>query len=138
MRLAFRLPGSHAAMTCHIVVMRHRISGVVSLGHFDNFCCWQFGEDSSAHRDGLEIMVKEIAALSSDDADNIEVTVVGGYTDVRGDAARNSLSLLKSLHDHWVSSAIIHHDCKLMMKMIKILAILPLSNQIVHGSWNFS
>lgn len=106
MRLAFRLPGSHAAMTCHIVVMRHRVSGVVSLGHFDNFCCWQFGEDSSAHRDGLEIMVKEIAALSTNDADNIEVTVVGGYTDVRGDAARNSLSLLKSLHDHWVSFAI--------------------------------
>ena len=51
-------------------------------------------------------MVKEITALSSDDADNIEVTVVGGYTDVRGDAARNSLSLLKSLHDHWVSFAI--------------------------------
>ena len=50
--------GSHAAMTCHIAVMRHRISGVVSIGHFDNFCCWQFGENSSAHRDGLDIMVR--------------------------------------------------------------------------------
>ena len=44
--------------------MRDRISGVVSIGHFDNFCCWQLGEDSSAHRDGLDIMVQEIAALS--------------------------------------------------------------------------
>ena len=51
--------------------MRHRISGVVSIGHFDNFCCWQFGENSSAHRDGLDIMVKEISALSCDNSDNI-------------------------------------------------------------------
>ena len=63
--------GSHAAMTCHIAVMRHRISGVVSIGHFDNFCCWQFGENSSAHRDGLDIMVKEISALSCDNSDDI-------------------------------------------------------------------
>ena len=88
-------------MTCHIVIMRHRITGVVSLGHFDNFCCWQLGEESSAHREGLDIMVEEIATLSYGNYDNIEVTVVGGYTDVRGDAARNSLSLLKSLHEHW-------------------------------------
>ena len=93
--------GSHAAMTCHIVVMVHKVTGVVSLGHFDNFCCWQFGEESSAHRDGLDIMVEEIGALSHDNFDNIEVSVVGGYTDVRGDAAKNSLSLLKSLHEHW-------------------------------------
>lgn len=75
--------GSHAAMTCHIVVMRHRITGVVSLGHFDNFCCWQLGEDGSAHRDGLNIMVEEIAALSCGNCESIEVTVVGGYTDAR-------------------------------------------------------
>ena len=92
--------GSHAAMTCHIVVMRHRQSGVVSLGHFDNFCCWQFGEDGSAHRDGLDIMIQEITELSCGNADSIEVGVVGGYTDARGDAARNSLSLLHSLHQH--------------------------------------
>ena len=38
-----------------------------------------------------------LAALSSGYADHgrVEVSVVGGYTDVRGDAARNSLSLLK-------------------------------------------
>ena len=88
-------------MTCHIVIMRHRITGVVSLGHFDNFCCWQLGEESSAHREGLDIMVEEIATLSYGNYDNIEVTVVGGYTDIRGDAARNSISLLKSLHEHW-------------------------------------
>jgi hypothetical protein len=88
-------------MTCHIAVFRHRITGVVSLGHFDNFCCWQFGEESSAHKDGIEIMVQEMAFLSCGNCDNIEVTVVGGYTDVRGDAAKNSLSLLRSLHDHW-------------------------------------
>lgn len=93
--------GSHAAMTCHIAVMRHRISGVVSIGHFDNFCCWQFGENSSAHRDGLDIMVREISALSCDNSDNIEIGVYGGYTDIRGDAAKNSLSLLKSLYSHW-------------------------------------
>ena len=93
--------GSHAAMTCHIVVMQHTLSGVVSLGHFDNFCCWQLGEESSAHRDGLDIMVDEISTLSNGDYEYIEVTVVGGYTDVRGDAAKNSLSLLNALHEHW-------------------------------------
>ena len=90
--------GSHAAMTCHIVVMRHRVTGVVSLGHFDNFCCWQLGEDGSAHRDGLNVMVEEMTALSCGNCENIEVAVVGGYTDKRGDAARNSLSLINSLH----------------------------------------
>lgn len=95
-------------MTCHIVVMRNVDSGVVSLGHFDNFCCWQFGENSSAHRDGLDIMVKEISALSSGDVSYIEVTVVGGYTDVRGDAEKNSLSLLSALHHHRVSLYLKH------------------------------
>ena len=52
--------GSHAALTCHIVVMRHIVTGVVSVGHFDNFCCWQFGEESSAHKDGINIMLEEI------------------------------------------------------------------------------
>ena len=56
--------GSHAALTCHIVVMRHIITGVVSVGHFDNFCCWQFGDDSSAHRDGINIMLEEIGDFS--------------------------------------------------------------------------
>ena len=53
-------PGSHAALTCHIAVMRHVITNVVSVGHFDNFCCWQFGDDSSAHKDGIDIMLEEI------------------------------------------------------------------------------
>jgi len=57
--------GSHAAMTCHIVVMRHSITKVVSLGHFDNFCCWQFGEDSSAHRDGIDVRIHQIASTIS-------------------------------------------------------------------------
>jgi len=100
--------GSHAAMTCHIVVMRHSITKVVSLGHFDNFCCWQFGEDSSAHRDGIDIMVEEIAALSCGNVDSIQVSVVGGYTDVRGDAAKNSLSLLDALHQHWAYLNLVH------------------------------
>ena len=52
--------GSHAAMTCHIAVMRHSVTGVVSIGHFDNFCCWQFGQESSAHKDGINIMLEEI------------------------------------------------------------------------------
>lgn len=96
-----RYIGSHAALTCHIAVMRHVITGVVSVGHFDNFCCWQYGQDSSAHKDGIKLMLEEIAALSSGYADHgrVEVSVVGGYTDARGDAARNSLSLLKALHE---------------------------------------
>ena len=49
-------------MTCHIVLMRHSITKVVSLGHFDNFCCWQFGEDSSAHRDGIDVRIHQIAS----------------------------------------------------------------------------
>ena len=81
--------------------MRHIITGVVSLGHFDNFCCWQYGQDSSAHKDGIGIMLDEIAALSSGYADfgRVEVTVVGGYSDSRGDAAKNSLSLLRALQE---------------------------------------
>ena len=55
--------GSHAALTCHIVVMRHRVTGVVSVGHFDNFCCWQFGDESSAHKDGIDIMLEELGKL---------------------------------------------------------------------------
>ena len=56
--------GSHAALTCHIVVMRHIVTGVVSVGHFDNFCCWQFGEESSAHKDGINIMLEEIGTCN--------------------------------------------------------------------------
>ena len=54
------MTGSHAALTCHICLMRHTETGVVSIGHFDNFCCWQFGEESSAHKDGIQIMLEEI------------------------------------------------------------------------------
>lgn len=81
--------------------MKHIITGVVSVGHFDNFCCWQYGQDSSAHKDGINIMLDEIAALSHGYADHgrVEVSVVGGYTDARGDAAKNSLSLLHALQD---------------------------------------
>lgn len=93
--------GSHAALTCHICLMRHVKSGVGSIGHFDNFCCWQFGEESSAHRDGIELMLDEIAHLSDGDADNgqVEVTITGGYEDERGDAAKNSMSLLQALQE---------------------------------------
>ena len=52
--------GSHAALTCHICLMRHVTTGVGSIGHFDNFCCWQFGDDSSAHKDGIQVMLDEI------------------------------------------------------------------------------
>jgi hypothetical protein len=49
-------------LTCHIAIMRHLVTGVVSLGHFDNFCCWQkFGENSSAHKEGIKTMLKEIS-----------------------------------------------------------------------------
>ena len=57
---ACTVTGSHAALTCHICLMRHTETGVVSIGHFDNFCCWQFGEESSAHKDGIQIMLEEI------------------------------------------------------------------------------
>ena len=43
--------------------MRHRVTGVVSVGHFDNFCCWQFGDESSAHKDGIDIMLEELGKL---------------------------------------------------------------------------
>ena len=92
--------GSHAAMTCHIVVMRHTESCVASIGHFDNFSCWQFGEESNAHKEGLKVMMEEIEFLSKAELDkgHIQVSVFGGYTDDRGDAARNSMSLLSALH----------------------------------------
>lgn len=74
--------GSHAAKTCHIVVMRHTESGVASLGHFDNFSCWQFGE-CSPHKEGLQTMIDEIEFLSKDDLSrgHIQVSVFGGYVD---------------------------------------------------------
>jgi hypothetical protein len=30
---------------------------------------------------------------------NMQVSVIGGYTDERGDAAKNSLTLLRTLHE---------------------------------------
>jgi len=102
--------GSHAAMTCHIVVMRHTESNVASLGHFDNFSCWQFGEESSAHKEGLKVMMDEIEYLSKGDLDNghIQVSVFGGYTDQRGDAAKNSMSLLAALQESERTLELVH------------------------------
>jgi len=93
--------GSHAAMTCHIVLMRHTETNVASIGHFDNFSCWQFGDESSAHKEGLKVMMEEIEFLSKDDLaeGHIQVSVFGGYTDERGEAAKNSLALLNALHE---------------------------------------
>jgi len=95
-----QIVGSNAGRSCNIVVMRHTASKVASLGHFDNFSCWQFGEECSAHRQGLKVMMEEIEFLSKEDLDkgHIQVSVFGGYTDDRGDAARNSMSLLSALH----------------------------------------
>jgi len=95
-----KLLGSAAHMTCHAVFMRHTVSRVCSLGHFDNFSCWQFGEDSS-HKEGLKTMIDEIIALSKDEYElgHITVSVFGGYTDPRGDARRNSMGLLRALYD---------------------------------------
>ena len=54
------------------------------------------------------LLVEEIAALSCGNVDDIQVSVVGGYTDVRGDAAKNSLSLLDALHQHWAYLNLVH------------------------------
>ena len=88
-------------MTCQIVLMRHTESNVASIGHFDNFSCWQFGDEASAHKEGLKVMMEEIEFLSKEDLDegHIQVSVFGGYTDERGDAAKNSMSLLSALHE---------------------------------------
>ena len=93
--------GSNAGRSCNIVVMRHTESNVVSVGHFDSFSCWQFGEEGSAHKQGLRVMMEEIEFLSKEDlkAGHIQVSVFGGYTDERGDAAKNSMSLLSALHE---------------------------------------
>ena len=62
--------------------MRHTESGVASLGHFDNFSCWQFGE-CSPHKEGLQTMIDEIEYLSKDDLSkgHIQVSIFGGYVD---------------------------------------------------------
>jgi len=99
---AVQIIGSHAAMTCQIVIMRHTESHVASLGHFDNFSCWQFGEESSAHKEGIRTMIDEIEYLSSKEdlaKGHIQVSVFGGYRDPRGDANQNSMSLLRAFHD---------------------------------------
>jgi len=102
--------GSHAAMTCHIVMMKHSESCVASIGHFDNHTCWQHGEDNNAHKEGIKVMIEEIEYLSKGDLDkgHIMVSVFGGYTDERGDAARNSMSLLGALHDSDRTMEIVH------------------------------
>ena len=53
--------------------MRHLETGVVSLGHFDNFCCWaKFGEKSSAHKEGISTMLNEISKLDlSSERENV-------------------------------------------------------------------
>ena len=81
--------------------MRHTESNVASVGHFDNFSCWQFGEEGSAHKQGLRVMMGEIEFLSKEDLEkgHIQVSVYRSYTDERGDAARNSMSLLSALHE---------------------------------------
>lgn len=96
-----KIVGSNAGRSCNIVVMRHTESYVASVGHFDNFSCWQFGEEGSAHKQGLRVMMEEIEFLSKGDMEKgqIQVSVFGGYTDERGDAARNSMSLLSALHE---------------------------------------
>ena len=99
--LQVKIVGSNAGRSCNIVVMRHTESNVASVGHFDNFSCWQFGEEGSAHKQGLRVMMEEIEFLSKGDMEKgqIQVSVFGGYTDERGDAARNSMSLLSALHE---------------------------------------
>ena len=83
--------------------MRHTESNVVSVGHFDSFSCWQFGKERSAHKQRLRVMIGGIEVLSKGDLEDgqIHVSVFGGYTDERGDAARNSMSLLSALHESY-------------------------------------
>jgi len=102
--------GSHAAMTCQIVIMKHTESRVASIGHFDNHTCWQYGEENTAHKDGIKTMIYEIEYLSKGDLDkgHIMVSVFGGYSDERGDAARNSMSLLGALHESETTMELVH------------------------------
>ena len=74
---------------------------MASIGHFDNFSCWQFGDESSAHKEGLKVMMEEIEFLSKGDLEegHIQVSVFGGYTDERGEAAKNSMALLSALQE---------------------------------------
>merc|ERR1712129_75583 len=77
---------------------------------FDNHTCWQHGKENSAHKEGMKIMIDEIEYLSKGDVDkgHIMVSVFGGNTDERGDAARNSMSLLQALHDQERTLEIVH------------------------------
>jgi len=101
--------GSHAAKTCQIVVMKHTESGVASLGHFDNFSCWQFGE-SSPHKEGLQTMIDEIEFLSKEDLKkgHIQVSVFGGYVDKMGHAIQNSRALLTALQENERELEMVH------------------------------
>merc|ERR1712088_528589 len=86
--------GSHAAKTCQIVVMRHTESGVASLGHFDNFSCWQFGESSPPKEDLQK--------------GHIQVSVFGGYVDKMGHAIQNSRALLTALQENERTIEMVH------------------------------
>merc|ERR1719348_2133766 len=92
-------------------MMRHTESNVASIGHFDNFSCWQFGAESDAHKEGLKTMIEEIEYLTSQEdkeEGHIQVSVFGGYTDERGDAAKNSMSLLSALQDSERTVELVH------------------------------
>merc|ERR1711970_1059648 len=60
-----------------------------------------FGEESNAHKEGLRVMMEEIEFLSKEQLleGHIQVSVFGGYTDERGEAAKNSMALLNALHE---------------------------------------
>ena len=49
---------------------------MIILGHFDNFSCWQFGDESSAHKEGIRTMIDEIEYLSKGDLDKGHIQVV--------------------------------------------------------------
>ena len=81
--------GTEDATTCHMVVLRHTGSGVISLGHFD-------GHDTS---NGLKNMIASVTSSSEVNGGKIVLHLFGGFLDDRNTSDRLTTSILEVIQN---------------------------------------
>lgn len=82
--------GSEDATTCHICVLRHTGSGAASLIHFDG----------SSIEEGLKTMITLVIEQTENmDCGRLEVHLVGGFLDPRGNSHEVSNQVLRALRE---------------------------------------
>ncbi len=82
---AIKILGSEDATTCHIVVLRHRVNGTTAIAHLDQ-----------VSKPALDKVVQRLST-SSQEQDEIVISIFGGYDDERGTSEELSLELLDYL-----------------------------------------